>query len=49
VLGEDGIKIAPSTYYARNSRTPLARTVHDASGISLHHRSGGTDARVRDI
>lgn len=29
VLSEHGVKIAPSTYYARRTRTPSARTVHD--------------------
>ena len=33
VLGEHGITIAPSTYYARKTRTPSARTVRDA-GLS---------------
>ena len=30
VLGEHGITIAPSTYYARKTRTPSSRTVRDA-------------------
>ena len=29
VLSEHGVKIAPSTYYARKSRAPSARAVRD--------------------
>lgn len=29
VLSEYGVKIAPSTYYARKARPPSARTVRD--------------------